>query len=194
MDRLREISSEVGISTDLIVGFPTETEEDFQETIKLLDRVQYDNIYAFAYSPRPGTRAAKLEDDVPDEVKNDRLNRLLQHEMKIAERRYADRVGKTMEILVEGDAKKQKMANGGEGRVWTGRTTCNRVVNFVSDANRNLLGRFLEVEIVGATALALQGELIVDPTRAEDLTGEAQYAPPRETEVVPSGDGMAERL
>jgi tRNA-2-methylthio-N6-dimethylallyladenosine synthase len=181
MQRLREISPDVGISTDLIVGFPTETEEDFQETIKLLDAIQYDNIYAFAYSPRPGTRASKMDDDVPGDVKNDRLNRLLQHQMKIAEKTYASRVGKVMEILVEGEAKKQKLANGGEGRVWTGRTTCMRVVNFLSDSNRSLLGRFLDVKITGATALALQGELIVDPNLAETMPS---YAPPRETEVV----------
>lgn len=182
MDRLREICPDVGISTDLIVGFPTETEEDFQETIKLLDRVQYDNIYAFAYSPRPGTRAEKMVDDVPGDVKNDRLNRLLDHQMTIAEKTYASRIGKTMEILVEGEAKKQKLAHGGEGRVWTGRTTCMRIVNFVSDSNRNLLGRFLDVKITGATALALQGELIVDPHQAEGLA--TAYATPRETEVV----------
>jgi len=105
MDRLRELSPEVGLSTDLIVGFPGETEEDFQQTLRLLDRVKYDNIYAFAYSPRPGTRAAKLVDDVPDDVKNRRLNALLAYQLKIAEQTYATRVGKTMEILVEGIAK-----------------------------------------------------------------------------------------
>src|SRR4051812_26415716 len=76
MDRLRELCPDVGLSTDLIVGFPGETEEDFDATLRLLDRVQYDNIYAFAYSPRPGTRAAKLVDDVPAGLKNERLNRL----------------------------------------------------------------------------------------------------------------------
>src|SRR5205807_1974888 len=120
----------VGLSTDLIVGFPSETEEDFQATLRLLDRVQYDSIFAFAYSPRPGTRAAKLPDDVPDDVKNERLNRLLKHQLTIAEKRYASRVGKSMEILVEGAAKNQNLLSaGGPGRVWTGRTSCNRVVN-----------------------------------------------------------------
>jgi tRNA-2-methylthio-N6-dimethylallyladenosine synthase len=162
MDRLREISPDVGISSDLIVGFPTETEEDFQETLRLLDRVQYDAVYAFAYSPRPGTRAAKMEDDVPHDVKNERLNRLLDYQMKIAEKRFASRVGKTMEILVEGDAKNQIMAieSGSAERVWRGRTACSRVVNFVADSPRSFLGKFVNLKIIGATGLSLQGELI----------------------------------
>jgi tRNA-2-methylthio-N6-dimethylallyladenosine synthase len=165
MGRLREISPDVGLSTDLIVGFPTETEEDFQETLKLLDRLQYDNIYAFAYSPRPGTRASKLPDDVPKDVKNDRLNRLLAHQLKIAEQRYASRVGKSMEVLVEGEAKSQRMAENpgmpkaNEGRIWTGHSSCNRVVNFVARNPRNWAGKFVHVKITGSTSLSLHGEL-----------------------------------
>lgn len=162
MDHLRELCPDVGLSTDLIVGFPTETDEDFEETIRLLDRVQFDNIYAFAYSPRPGTRAAKMQDDVPDDVKNARLNRLLQHQLKIAETRYASRVGKTMEILVEGEAKHQNFKKDTDsGRVWNGRTGCNRVVNFMSDSPRNLTGKFIQVKIVGSTSLSLRGEFEV---------------------------------
>jgi tRNA-2-methylthio-N6-dimethylallyladenosine synthase len=165
MDRLRELCPEVGLSTDLIVGFPTETEEDFQATLALLDRVQYDSIIAFAYSPRPGTRAAKMADDVPDDVKNERLNRLLKHQLAIAEKRYASRVGKKMEILVEGLAKNQNLATGSasgpvSGKVWTGRTSCNRVVNFISDSPRSLGGQFLDVRISAATSLSLTGELV----------------------------------
>ena len=176
MDRLKELCPEIGLSTDLIVGFPGETEEEFEETVKLLDRVQYDNIYAFAYSPRPGTRAAKLEDDVPQEVKSRRLNYLLQHQLKIAAVRYAARVGQTLEVLVEGQAKHQNMITaqdiaqapaGKTGRVWTGRTSCNRVVNFIDFTNRNYLGAFLQVKITGATSLSLQGELVHNPEFAE---------------------------
>jgi tRNA-2-methylthio-N6-dimethylallyladenosine synthase len=190
MDRLREISPDVGISTDLIVGFPTETEEEFEETLRLLDRVQFDNIYAFAYSPRPGTRAAKMEDDVPNKVKNTRLNRLLDYQLEIAEKRYASRVGKTMEILVEGEAKNQLMASGAgavEGsRVWTGRTQCNRVVNFVAESNRPLVGRFLNVKITAATSLSLQGEVIVEPGMAEGLAALDTHAPPSGVPVAPT--------
>lgn len=175
MDRLRALRPDVGISTDLIVGFPTETEEDFQETLKLLDRVQYDNIYAFAYSPRPGTRAEKMIDDVPTDVKNDRLNRLLNHQMEISRKTYSDRIGKTMEVLVEGEAKKRKIADVASERVWTGHTSCNRIVNFVSDSPRNLLGQFLNVKIIGATATSLEGQLIHDPYHVA-LTEEGEDA------------------
>ncbi len=177
MDRLRELSPDVGLSTDLIVGFPTETEEEFQETLALLRRVRYDNVYAFAYSPRPGTRAAKLPDDVPDDVKNDRLNRLLKLQMEISAETYAARVGKTMEILVEGLAKSQKRAGAEtrsspaprEERVWTGRSECMRAVTFVTDSARNFTGQIIPVKIVDSTSLSLHGELIEDAGFAERL-------------------------
>lgn len=183
MDRLRELNPNVGLSTDLIVGFPGETVEEFEETIALLDRVQYDNIYAFAYSPRPGTRAAKLEDDVSAEEKNRRLNQLLAHQLAIAEKRYAARIGQTMELLVEGEAKKQNLVTkgGARGRVWTGRTECNRVVNFADDSGRNLTGHFLDVRITAATSLSLTGELVRDPFAA--VTTE-DYESTRASEVV----------
>ncbi len=190
MDRLRELNPDVGLSTDLIVGFPTESEEEFQETMRLIERVRFDNIYAFAYSPRPGTRAAKLEDDVPDEMKNERLNRLLQHSLEIATQTYASRVGRRMEILVEGMAKNQKMAGAenrsapapGTDRVWTGRTGCFRTVNFLSDSLRNLTGKFVEVEITGATSLSLQGRLIEDDGFADRAV--SGLVGVRESEVV----------
>ncbi len=171
MNRLKALCPEVGLSTDLIVGFPTETEEEFQETLKLLDVVEFDNIYAFAYSPRPGTRASKLPDDVPNAVKNDRLNRLLKHQLKIAERRYAQRVGQVMEVLVEGMAKNQNMiAPGQNGRVWTGRTTCNRVVNFIDTSARNYAHQFVPVKITASTSLSLSGTLVHDADFAESLS------------------------
>ncbi len=173
MARIRELNPLLGLSTDLIVGFPGETEEDFQETLKLLDIVQYDMIYAFAYSPRPGTRAAKLVDDVPTKVKADRLNRLLAHHLKIAEARNAALVGSEMEVLVEGEGKNDKMVSrdtseaGVRGRVWTSRTGCNRIVNFADDTGRNLIGRFMRVRITIATPLTLRGEVVHDAMEAE---------------------------
>jgi tRNA-2-methylthio-N6-dimethylallyladenosine synthase len=167
MERLRALNPGVGLSTDLIVGFPSETEEDVEDTIRLLDRLQFDNIYAFAYSPRPGTRAAKLPDDVPDAVKNERLNRVLRHQLGISEARYASCIGKVMEILVEGKARNQNLlgpaqlgdATVGMDRVWTGRTGCNRVLNFVARSAENLTGKFLQMTITGASRLSLQGEI-----------------------------------
>lgn len=191
MDRLRELNPEVGLSTDIIVGFPTETEEDFQMTLGLLDRVQYDTIFAFAYSPRPGTRAAQLEDDVPSDVKNDRLNRILQHQLEISSRRYASKLGQKFEVLVEGPAKNQNMSEksgfgttGSIGKVWTGRTTCNRLVHFVSDSPRKLTGRFVDVKVVDFTALSLYGQLIEDSLAAERLSGPDYESAFPETEVA----------
>lgn len=174
MDRIRVLNPMVGLSTDLIVGFPGETEEDFQETLRLLDRVQYDTIYAFAYSPRPGTRAAKLVDDVPAKVKNDRLNRLLQHQLGISLARSRLLVGREMEVLVEGDAKHKAMVEKGlaTGKVWTARTECNRVVNFGDESGRNLTGRFLRVKITDATALSLRADVVHDEMAAESVPGE----------------------
>jgi tRNA-2-methylthio-N6-dimethylallyladenosine synthase len=176
MERLRERNPNVGLSTDLIVGFPGETEEDFQDTLRLLDRIQYDNVFAFAYSPRPGTRAAKLVDDVSTEEKNDRLNRLLQHQLKISENRSKKLIGQTLEILVEGEAKKQSIVEKGTaaGRVWTGRTGCMRIVNFADDTQRNLTGRFLRVKILSATALSLVGEVVHDAMEAEVSVNQAR--------------------
>lgn len=173
MDRLRELSPEIGLSTDLIVGFPTETEEDFQQTLRLLDRIQFDQIYAFAYSSRPGTRAAKMPDDVPLSEKKARLNRLLDYQLAISAKRYSACVGKTFEMGVEGEAKNQNLVQKNlpslnleahevstVRRVWTGKTTCHRVVNFISDSPRNLEGKWLTVKITGATGLALRGEIV----------------------------------
>ncbi len=167
MDRLKELCPDVGLSTDLIVGFPTETEEDFQQTLRLLDRVQYDNIYAFAYSPRPGTRASKMVDDVPNAEKNRRLNILLDYQVEIAAKKYQSYVGKVMEVLVEGASKNDALLDGKPGSVWTGHTTCNRIVNFAADSMRNLKGTFMNVKITAATGLALKGEVVHDAFYAE---------------------------
>lgn len=169
MESLRALCPDIGLSTDLIVGFPGETDAEFKETLKLLDLLQYDSIYAFAYSPRPGTRAAKLADDVPGDVKNERLNRVLQHQIRIAEARYASRIGKVMEVLVEGEAKRQSTRSGqmpglANGRVWTARTTCNRIVNFSWPAPRDLTGQFMDVRIESATGLALYGAALEKDT------------------------------
>lgn len=171
MERLRTMNPSVGLSTDLIVGFPGETEEDFQATLALLDRVQYDTIFAFAYSPRPGTRAAKLVDDVSVKEKNDRLNRLLQHQLEISGRRNRLLIGRELEVLVEGEAKRQAMVEKGtaKGQVWAARTGANHVVNFGDTSGRNLTGQFLKVKITDATPLSVRAEVIHDAHAAEAL-------------------------
>lgn len=185
MERLKSIRPDVGLTTDIIVGFPTETDENFQETLALLEKVEFDLIYAFAYSPRPGTRAAKLVDDVPKKVKNERLNTILARQLEIGERTFARRVGRTLEILVEGQAKSQYKDSGAGESVWTGRTGCNLIVNFVTGEKRNLIGKILDVKITNATSLSLTGELIVNPEHAESMTGlTVDYSKPIESEIV----------
>ncbi len=171
MKVLKSISPDIGLSTDIIVGFPGETEEDFEATLKLLTEIEYDNIYAFSYSPRPGTRAEKLVDDVSKKVKSERLARVMKHQLDIAEGRYAERIGRTMEVLVVGLARNDGMlANSKLGRVWTGHTTCNRVVNFIDQSGRNLEGSFLNIKITNASGLSLQGDLIHDAGFAEGIS------------------------
>ena len=163
MKRLRDLSPDIGLSTDLIVGFPSESDADFNDTLSLLDQVQFDSIYAFAYSPRPGTKAAEMPDDVAPAIKNERLNKVLKHQLGIAEKRYASRVGKLMEVLVEGEAKNQGMnhSKGSDSKaiIWSGRTSCNRVVNFAAEGV-DLRGKFVNVKITNATSLSLHGEIV----------------------------------
>jgi tRNA-2-methylthio-N6-dimethylallyladenosine synthase len=169
MTRLRELCPDVGLSTDLIVGFPGETEEDFQETLTLLRDLQYDQVYAFAYSPRPGTRAEKLEDDVSKDEKSRRLNALLNLQEEISNSQHGLRIGHDMDVLVETEAKNAKMVKEMTvtGRVWTGRTSCNRIVHFQATKSRDFTGKMMKVRIESVTPLALYGKLTQDPVFAE---------------------------
>ena len=150
--RLRERRPEIALSSDIIVGFPGETDAEFEATIELLELVEYDEIYAFTYSPRPQTVSAKIyDDDVPEDVKKARLKRVqtLQHEISLAKNRR--RIGELDEILVDGPA---KMKNG----QMMGRTRTNRIVNV--SAPESLAGHIVAVRIASATANSLIGEIL----------------------------------
>jgi tRNA-2-methylthio-N6-dimethylallyladenosine synthase len=123
--------------------------------MKLLEDMRYDVVYAFAYSPRPGTKAFKLADDVPDEVKHERLLRFQKRGVEIAAENNQRKVGRVMEVLVEGRAKPLK--NSPSQNMFHGRTSCGRVVNFPYDGPRDLVGQFVNVPIERATGLALTG-------------------------------------
>lgn len=149
--RLREARPDICISSDFIVGFPGETEADFEATMKLIEEVGFDQSFSFIYSPRPGTPAADLPDDVPLEVKKARLARL---QAKINEQARAiseAMVGTVQKVLVEGTSRKN------EAEI-AGRTENNRVVNFPGD--KALIGRFVEVRITEALPNSLRGELV----------------------------------
>ncbi|MFQ5902375.1 MAG: tRNA (N6-isopentenyl adenosine(37)-C2)-methylthiotransferase MiaB [Candidatus Binatia bacterium] len=155
MDRIRSLRKrcpDVALSTDIIVAFPGETEEEFERTLEILREVEYDEIFAFAYSPRPQTAAAKMyPDNVPDEVKRGRLERVLNLQNEISLRNNKEKIGSTEEILVEGPSKLRR------GQVM-GRTRTNRVVNIMGP--ESLLGKLAQVRITGASANSLLGELV----------------------------------
>ncbi len=148
--RLREVRPDISLSSDFIVGFPGETDADFEATMKLIQDVGFDTSFSFIYSQRPGTPAAFIPDDVPMEVKKQRLRilqeRILQHAGRISEAM----VGGVERVLVEGPSKKDES-------VMSGRTANNRVVNF--RGSRNLVGQFVEVRITQALSNSLRGEL-----------------------------------
>ncbi|MEW8586463.1 MAG: tRNA (N6-isopentenyl adenosine(37)-C2)-methylthiotransferase MiaB [Candidatus Thiodiazotropha sp.] len=149
--RLREVRPDITISSDFIVGFPGETEADFEATLKLIEEVGFDHSYSFIYSRRPGTPAADLPDDVPLEVKQARLERLQQLINTQAQRISRQMVGTLQRILVERPAKKNPAQ-------LAGRTENNRVVNF--DGPGDLIGQFVDVRITEALPNSLRGEWI----------------------------------
>jgi tRNA-2-methylthio-N6-dimethylallyladenosine synthase len=152
---LRRRIPEILFGTDIIVGFPGETERDFHDTLSLLDEVPFDTVYSFAYSPRPGTRALEMCDELPLSDKMDRLRALQARQKGIQLRRNGRWVGRTLEVLVEGRSKR--------GR-WTGRTAENRVVNFEGESAP---GRLERVRISAATAFSLRGDTVTSDAGGE---------------------------
>ena len=150
--RLREKRPDISLSSDFIVGFPGETERDFEQTLKLIADLDFDQSFSFIFSARPGTPAASLPDDVPLEVKKERLMRLQGLVNGQAARISRAMVGSTQRILVEGRSKK-------DARQLAGRTENNRVVNF--DGNPRLVGHFVDVEITEALSNSLRGRVIL---------------------------------
>ena len=147
---LRSRIPEITFGTDLIVGYPTESEADFGETLSLLDEVGYDQVYSFAYSPRPGTAATADGDPLPLGLKLERLRRLQEHQRAIQSERMTRWVGREVEVLVEGRSKR-------DATRWTGRTLENRIVHF---PGTSAPGRLERVLVQGATAFSLSGETI----------------------------------
>jgi tRNA-2-methylthio-N6-dimethylallyladenosine synthase len=142
----------ISITTDIIVGFPGETEEDFQQTLSLLDSVQFDGAFSFQYSPRPQTPAATMAGAVAEEEKSCRLALLQERQRLIQTARNESLVGRTFEVLVEGVSRREDQ--------WTGRTSSNRTLNFTSPRS-GLLGEYVSVAVTQAGANSLVGEHVV---------------------------------
>lgn len=149
--KLREARPDLCFSSDFIVGFPGETEEDFERTMKLIEDVGFDTSYSFVYSRRPGTPASDLPDDVPEEVKLARLQRMQKRLEQQAEAINLAMVGSVQRVMVERFAKKDKTE-------LAGRTDNNRIVNFVG--NPRLMNQFVEVRITEAFPRSLRGEIV----------------------------------
>jgi tRNA-2-methylthio-N6-dimethylallyladenosine synthase len=145
--KLREAIPGLALGTDVIVGFPGETEEDFRETLAVVEEVRYDSAFTFIYSPRQGTEAAAMAEQVPEEVKHERLERLVEVVQRIAAERNAERIGTVEEVLVEG-------ASRTDVRLLRGRTRGNVTVNFAGAAAP---GELVEVAIEAATSTSLRG-------------------------------------
>jgi tRNA-2-methylthio-N6-dimethylallyladenosine synthase len=146
-NELRASIPDLALSTDLIVGFPGETEDDFRETVGAVEEVGFDSAFTFVFSPRAGTEAASMPDQVPEEVKRDRIERLIDAVQRVAGERNARRVGGVEEVLVEGASRTDES-------VLRGRTRRNTTVNF---AGRAAAGDLVQVAIEGATSTTLRG-------------------------------------
>jgi tRNA-2-methylthio-N6-dimethylallyladenosine synthase len=151
VERLRAAIPDLALGTDLIVGFPGETEDDFRQTLEVVEEVGYDSAFTFIYSPRRGTEAAELPDQVADEVKHERLERLVDVVQRVAAERNAERVGRLEQVLVEGPSRT-------DPKVLRGRTRRNTTVNFAGTAAP---GALVDVRIEGATSTTLRGTELV---------------------------------
>jgi tRNA-2-methylthio-N6-dimethylallyladenosine synthase len=148
LDRIRAAIPQIAVSTDIIVGFPGETEQDFQDTLDVVARARFDQAYTFQYSPRPGTSAAAMPDQLPKDVVQARFDRLVALQQEISLERMREQIGTTVEILVEGTGRKGRLQ---------GRTRTNRVVHLDDD---HAPGTFLDARIVAARSHHLEGELV----------------------------------
>jgi tRNA-2-methylthio-N6-dimethylallyladenosine synthase len=149
--KLRAIRPDLSISSDFIVGFPGETEEDHAKLMKLMEDVGFDNSFSFIFSPRPGTPAANLHDDTPHEVKLRRLQEVQANINASLQRISESRLGTVQRLLVEGRSKR-------DGNELMGRTECNRVVNFA--APERLVGQMVDVKITDTRTFTLRGEVV----------------------------------
>ena len=148
---IRGAKQPISITTDIIVGFPGETESEFEETLSLLDEVQYDSMFSFKYSPRPNTPSLSMSDSISEEEKSRRLAILQDRQREIQAANNVHFVGDKFEVLVSGKSRRENQ--------WTGYTSSHRMINFASQ-ERGLLGTYVQVQVTGATPNGLVGEQV----------------------------------
>jgi tRNA-2-methylthio-N6-dimethylallyladenosine synthase len=149
---IRGANRPISVTTDIIVGFPGETEQEFEETLGLLDEVRYDGVFAFKYSPRPNTLSLSMAETVSEEEKGRRLSRLQERQRQIQAERNAAYLGESFELMVTNKSRRENQ--------WSGHTSCNRVLNFTSQAH-DLLGTYVQVRVMSVGPSSLVGEHIV---------------------------------
>ena len=184
IDSLRRVCPDIAVTSDFIVGFPGETESDFEETLDLIRRVRFDSVFAFNYSDRPDTPAADFSNKVPEAEKADRLKRLFDLQDEITKEKNNALVGSIQTVLVEGESRRQggdDSRDSGSRVQWTGRTSSNRIVNFSFDdplpsPGDHLVGALVDVHIERALAHSLWGSPVDGSLRTTSLKGASSYA------------------
>jgi tRNA-2-methylthio-N6-dimethylallyladenosine synthase len=154
LDAIRDAIPTIAVSTDIIVGFPGETEEDFADTLDVVSRARFDSAFTFQYSPRPATRAASMSDQVPKEVVQERFERLLALQQEISLEKAREQVGTEVEVLVEGAGPRRSSTQS--------RTRTNRIVHLPEPLDP---GKFVTARITDAAAHHLAGEVVAAPAR-----------------------------
>lgn len=151
VEQIRKHIPEIALTTDIIVGFPGETDQDFKDTLDVMKKVEFDNAFMFQYSPRPGTYAAKhMEDNIPYKLKNERLQKVIELQHEYTARKNKKLIGQKLEVLVEGTSKKDKNEK-------IGRTESDKLV--IIKAGQGRIGKFAKVKITGTAGVSLFGEI-----------------------------------
>ncbi len=151
VESVREAMPDIALTTDIIVGFPGESSQEFEDTLDIIKRLKFDSAYTFIYSPRKGTPAVNIEDKISIEEKKERLAKLIEIQSKISRMKNDAYIGKVKEVLVEGRSKTND-------KVLTGRTRENKIVNFIAD--EKVIGQLIRVKITKARSWSLEGEVL----------------------------------
>ena len=155
--KLRRSNPDIVLSTDIIVGFPNETDEEYRATLDLLDKAQFDFIYSYTFSPRPGTKASTMEDFLTDKVRKERLINLQNHQLEIQGKIREKLVGQTYRVLVDGTSNMKGI------KKWKGRTNCNRIIHFCPELpDKSYQWHWVDLKITSTTSLSCNGELVQD--------------------------------
>ena len=173
VDKIKKAMPDISLTTDIIVGFPGETEEDFEKTLDVIKRSEYLQIFGFIYSKRKGTPAEKMTDQVEDKVAKNRLNRLLEVKNEIINRKSAEMLGKTYEVLVESFDE--------EKNVLYGSLDSGKTISF--KGNKNAVGEFVDVKVIDVKKSVIFGEIVSDTSNFK----EKNISFPIEVSILPKG-------